>query len=289
MSIKEFLKPTNKFMLYWLVLGVVVLTVGGAVWWSWSENLEVNNIETVENIESNLCGPEPPAKCSADMRLTCVNGEWSCKETEEKAVFYSQEECEQKTGKSCDFQTCDFIPSGKTFEETCGKDFKKGWIPKRSVLDQAPPEKQKIIGKITFSDIEGGCWGFQGDSGERFLIGGDDKSEEIKKIPDILSKNVEIQGKIEKDIVSYCPVGDGLFKLESYRIIEDSKLDSYKGCGVDSDCKLIYDSCDCEAVNTKNTQTYLPSHKYVCEVNNCTTYNTTAVCENNQCIKKNNY
>lgn len=44
-------------------------------------------------------------------------------------VYRTQEECEQATGKTCDFQNCDYVPEGKTFEEVCGKDFKKGWSP----------------------------------------------------------------------------------------------------------------------------------------------------------------
>jgi hypothetical protein len=47
-------------------------------------------------------------------------------------VFSTQQECEQKTGESCSFQMCDYIPPGKTFEEVCGKDFKKGWVPTSS-------------------------------------------------------------------------------------------------------------------------------------------------------------
>ncbi len=47
----------------------------------------------------------------------------------QKIVFVSQEECEQSTGKPCTFQMCDYVPAGKTFEEVCGKDFKKGWVP----------------------------------------------------------------------------------------------------------------------------------------------------------------
>ena len=47
-------------------------------------------------------------------------------------VFFYKEECEQKTGKSCSFHNCALDSSGKkTFEEVCGKDFKKGWIPKK--------------------------------------------------------------------------------------------------------------------------------------------------------------
>ncbi len=44
-------------------------------------------------------------------------------------VYETQEECEQKTGKSCGFVMCDYIPKGKTFEEVCGKDFQEGWAP----------------------------------------------------------------------------------------------------------------------------------------------------------------
>ena len=47
-----------------------------------------------------------------------------------KTEFYSnQEECEHKTGHICAFQMCDYVPEGKTFDEVCGRDFKKGWVP----------------------------------------------------------------------------------------------------------------------------------------------------------------
>lgn len=42
-------------------------------------------------------------------------------------TFVTKEECEEKTGCKCDFVACDYIPAGKTFEETCGENFKKGW------------------------------------------------------------------------------------------------------------------------------------------------------------------
>lgn len=42
-------------------------------------------------------------------------------------TFDSQKECEEKTGKVCSFQMCDYIPEGKTFDEVCGKGFKEGW------------------------------------------------------------------------------------------------------------------------------------------------------------------
>ncbi|MCX6716397.1 MAG: hypothetical protein NTV72_00515 [Candidatus Taylorbacteria bacterium] len=43
-------------------------------------------------------------------------------------VFSLQSECESATGKTCHFRMCDYIDIGKTFEEVCGKDFKKGWV-----------------------------------------------------------------------------------------------------------------------------------------------------------------
>ena len=48
----------------------------------------------------------------------------------QKTVFNSQKECQKKTGKSCRLQNCDYVPKGKTTEEVCGKDFKKGWLAK---------------------------------------------------------------------------------------------------------------------------------------------------------------
>ena len=44
-------------------------------------------------------------------------------------IFAIREECEAKTGKKCSFVMCDYVLPGKTFEEVCGEDFKKGWQP----------------------------------------------------------------------------------------------------------------------------------------------------------------
>ncbi|NUM25885.1 MAG: hypothetical protein HUU49_04730 [Candidatus Buchananbacteria bacterium] len=46
-----------------------------------------------------------------------------------KKVYFSETECVQATNKSCQFRTCDYVPDSKTFEEVCGADFKKGWVP----------------------------------------------------------------------------------------------------------------------------------------------------------------
>ncbi len=44
-------------------------------------------------------------------------------------VYSNQQECESKTGKSCQYSVCDYIPQGKTEEEVCGGKIKKGWYP----------------------------------------------------------------------------------------------------------------------------------------------------------------
>ena len=54
----------------------------------------------------------------------------------QQVVFATQGQCEQETGKPCSSQMCDNIPPGKTFEEVCGKDFKKGWVPTTSTQSQ---------------------------------------------------------------------------------------------------------------------------------------------------------
>lgn len=50
------------------------------------------------------------------------------------ASYSSKEECEQALDCVCDWVTCDVIPEGKTYEEVCGEDFKKGW----QCIDSAP-------------------------------------------------------------------------------------------------------------------------------------------------------
>jgi len=40
--------------------------------------------------------------------------------------YPTKEACESAEKYQCDFVMCDVIPEGKTFEEMCGKGFKKG-------------------------------------------------------------------------------------------------------------------------------------------------------------------
>jgi len=47
----------------------------------------------------------------------------------ERLVFPTQEECEKASGEPCAYYMCDYIPPEKTFEEVCGKNFRKGWAP----------------------------------------------------------------------------------------------------------------------------------------------------------------
>ncbi|MEK7583655.1 MAG: hypothetical protein AAB490_00280 [Patescibacteria group bacterium] len=57
-------------------------------------------------------------------------------------TYASQEVCQHDTGTICIFEACDFIPTGKTYEEVCGKDFKKGW---KSTNDSIPDIYQDLL------------------------------------------------------------------------------------------------------------------------------------------------
>ena len=63
----------------------------------------------------------------------------------QQTVFASQEECEQTTGKSCSFQMCDYVPPGKTFEEVCGKNFKKGWVANPAASSSPSPSNSQPV------------------------------------------------------------------------------------------------------------------------------------------------
>lgn len=57
-------------------------------------------------------------------------------------------------------------------------------------------------------------------------------------------------------------------------------------CIMDSDCKLIYNNCDCEAVPINDSRTFLESNQNeVCKWNICHGTNVTAVCRNNECVR----
>jgi hypothetical protein len=58
-----------------------------------------------------------------------------------------------------------------------------------------------------------------------------------------------------------------------------------KGCMSDSDCKLIYNSCSCEAVSVNYPGVDLES-LVDCFMNECSFNNVTAGCDNKRCVKR---
>lgn len=50
-------------------------------------------------------------------------------------LYLTQEECEGASAQTCELVLCDFIPIGKTFEETCGKNFIKHWEPRQTAQE----------------------------------------------------------------------------------------------------------------------------------------------------------
>lgn len=48
--------------------------------------------------------------------------------TANQSTYYpTQAECETTSGKDCQQVMCDYAPEGKTIEEVCGKNYKKGY------------------------------------------------------------------------------------------------------------------------------------------------------------------
>lgn len=57
------------------------------------------------------------------------------------------------------------------------------------------------------------------------------------------------------------------------------------GCSVDSDCRLIYNDCTCEAVLKNDERGTLEGDK-MCQVNECSLRGARAVCNNSQvCVR----
>ena len=56
-------------------------------------------------------------------------------------------------------------------------------------------------------------------------------------------------------------------------------------CEKDTDCKLIYSSCDCEAVNINDIRHHSIGDSPTCFVNSCKMLNIQAVCIKNRCVK----
>lgn len=53
-----------------------------------------------------------------------------------KSRYKSQTECQQATQAICNYETCDYVPVGKTIEEVCGVNFEKGWKPSMVPIPQ---------------------------------------------------------------------------------------------------------------------------------------------------------
>jgi len=57
-------------------------------------------------------------------------------------------------------------------------------------------------------------------------------------------------------------------------------------CNKDSDCKLIYSSCDCEAVSAYDARDFWNEGTgVICKINGCASKNTTSVCYKNKCTR----
>src|SRR3989344_233437 len=59
--------------------------------------------------------------------------------------YRSQEDCQERTGAICNYQTCDYVPPGKTFEEVCGVDFSRGWHASKVEISQPYRDAAKLF------------------------------------------------------------------------------------------------------------------------------------------------
>ena len=51
----------------------------------------------------------------------------------DQSTYYpTQAECETTSGKGCQQVMCDYAPEGKSIEEVCGKNYKKGYWSART-------------------------------------------------------------------------------------------------------------------------------------------------------------
>ncbi len=51
----------------------------------------------------------------------------------QRTYYPTQAECETASSKSCEQVMCDYAPEGKTIEDVCGKNYRKGyWSAKAS-------------------------------------------------------------------------------------------------------------------------------------------------------------
>jgi hypothetical protein len=63
------------------------------------------------------------------------------------STFRDLESCQRATKSICTYEDCSIIPSGQTFDEACGKDFKPGWKASDIVI----PELYKNISSFSLA------------------------------------------------------------------------------------------------------------------------------------------
>jgi len=116
-------RGTNKKLVVVLVIIVVLIlaAIGASAYYQWWQFLN-NGGQRACTMEAKLC-PD-----GSYVGRTGPNCEFAACSSSTESTYNSKEECEQKTGRSCDFQMCDYIPQGETYEEVCGKN-PNGWVP----------------------------------------------------------------------------------------------------------------------------------------------------------------
>lgn len=144
--------------------------------------------------------PEPKIECGGISGIACPAG-YTCITNPKikdsigyckKEVFKTQGDCEAGTGKSCTVQLCDYAPPGKTIEEVCGKDFKKGWVPIPNPTSTA--ETAQILScpkNQTYNDVLQKC-DTKIENEIKSLLPKGALLREVKPIPDFYSEEPQV-------------------------------------------------------------------------------------------------
>lgn len=69
-------------------------------------------------------------------------------------VYETEEACEEATGLPCEFQTCGYIPDGKSLAEVCGKHFNKGWVVSDPYRADKDEQKECVVDCLQLIDLD---------------------------------------------------------------------------------------------------------------------------------------
>ena len=71
-------------------------------------------------------------------------------------------------------------------------------------------------------------------------------------------------------------------------LMSQNKSGKFVECMGDADCRLIYHSCDCEAIPLNDMRDYIEGISNWCIINTCARDEIKAICRDSKCIRSDN-